>query len=889
LAGGPFPVDTISQLLEDRPIDPNCLFCHSNRVEPVALSTNRYRPFVDHGRTSDEGQMLVGQVEQMKASRRYRASQGRLGCVSCHDPHEVPGPEEKTAYFRERCLAWRTIESDGGIAFAEQAYVIKMRFVPGRRCAGSGTARACFGGGLRVVAVDGRFAERDGMPKFSLDIRRPYVCAVLAAALVVILRLVLDPVLGDRQLLLQVALMVVCAGLPIILLGGALRAARERAAASSAELERLLNREEADRESESRRAEQARQESEDRFRQLADRINDVFWINEPDGPRMVYVSPAYESIWGRSCASLYERPMSYLDAVHPDDRDRVRRAYDRIVGGSTTAEEYRVIRPDGTIRWIWDRGFPIKDQQERVVRLAGLAEDITDRRQSEQALRESEERFRTLADATPIMIWGSGADTLCDYFNKQWLDFTGRTFEQEMGNGWADGVHCDDRERCVDTYQTAFHACQPFLMEYRLRRHDGEYRWVLDAGAPRFGPDGTFSGYIGSCLDITERREAEEKLRNADRRKEEFLAVLSHELRNPLAPIQTAVDLLEQAGTSRDQSGHELATIKRQVRNLERLVDDLLDVSRISRGKIELRKEVLPLAQVIAESAEAVRPLVAEQHQQLHVSIPEGPLLLDADRTRLEQILSNLLINAAKYTAHGGQIWLTAERSDREAVIRVRDTGVGIDPEFQGKVFDLFVQGERRLARYRYGAGIGLSLAKDLVELHGGTITVQSRGPDSGSEFTVRLPALGDDDVATKDSPKLIELVNPRELPRRRILIVDDNVQAADNLGKLLSHVFSQDVRVVYDGPSALDLAPTFRPEVVLLDLEMTFMDGYEVAMRLREQPESSDMLIVAVTGWAQEDYRRRSRETGFDLHMVKPVTAKELKTLLADLEPKLE
>jgi two-component system CheB/CheR fusion protein len=222
-------------------------------------------------------------------------------------------------------------------------------------------------------------------------------------------------------------------------------------------------------------------------------------------------------------------------------------------------------------------------------------------------------------------------------------------------------------------------------------------------------------------------------------------------------------------------------------------------------------------------------------------------------------------------------------------VIRVRDNGVGIEPEFLGKIFDLFVQGERRLAPYRNGAGIGLSLAKDLVELHGGTITAQSRGPDTGSEFIVRLPVIPDEEAARHDKPKSIESENSRELLRRRVLIVDDNVQAADNLGRLLSDVLGQDVQVVYDGASALDLAHSFRPDVVLLDLEMASMDGYEVAMKLRQPQESRAVFIVAVTGWGQEDDRRRSRETGFDLHLVKPVTAKQLKAVLADLEPKPE
>jgi PAS domain S-box-containing protein len=302
-----------------------------------------------------------------------------------------------------------------------------------------------------------------------------------------------------------------------------------------------------------------------------------------------------------------------------------------------------------------------------------------DRLRLQITVREREEPFRTLADATPVLIWGSKTDKLCNYFNKQWLDFTGRTSEQEMGNGWSEGVHPDDLERCLETYVTAFDALAPFTMEYRLRRHDGEYRWVLDNGVPRFAPDGTFSGYIGSCLDITDRRRAEDELRNADRCKEEFLAVLSHELRNPLAPIQTAVDLLEQAGASKAGSEQELAVIKRQVQNLKRLVDDLLDVSRISRGKIELRKEVVELAAVVAQAVEAARPLLNDRHQELHVSIAKEPIILEADSTRLDQILFNLLNNAGKYTPHGGRIWLDVEPLQSEVMIRVRDTGIGID------------------------------------------------------------------------------------------------------------------------------------------------------------------------------------------------------------------
>jgi CheY-like chemotaxis protein len=356
-----------------------------------------------------------------------------------------------------------------------------------------------------------------------------------------------------------------------------------------------------------------------------------------------------------------------------------------------------------------------------------------------------------------------------------------------------------------------------------------------------------------------------------------------------LAPIQTALDLLEQAGACGDGSSHELAMIKRQVRNLGRLVEDLLDVSRISRGNIELRKEVVELAELIAHSVEAVRALVDEQHQKLHVSIPDKSLLVVVDPTRMEQILTNLLINAAKYTGHGGEIWLAVERTGGVVVIRVRDTGIGIDPELLGKIFDLFVQGERRSGPYRNGVGIGLNLVRNLVELHGGTITAHSQGPNMGSEFCVELPVFGGLRPERKPFPKPIQPAVSELLPRRRILIVDDNVQAADSLGRLMSRVFGQEVRVVYNGKSALVMAGLFRPEMILLDLEMAGMDGYEVATRLRADPEHSGIMIVAVTGWGHEEDYRRSRAMGFDLHLVKPVTAKSLRGMLTDLKPMIE
>jgi CheY-like chemotaxis protein/two-component sensor histidine kinase len=318
---------------------------------------------------------------------------------------------------------------------------------------------------------------------------------------------------------------------------------------------------------------------------------------------------------------------------------------------------------------------------------------------------------------------------------------------------------------------------------------------------------------------------------------------------------------------------------ERQVQHMARLLDDLLDVSRISRGRIELRKEVVDVAAVIARSVEAVRPLVEERRHELTVALPAGPLRVEADATRLQQILTNLLNNAAKYTDPGGHVWLTAGRDGAEVVVRVRDSGIGIAPDMLPRVFDLFVQAERRLDRSQGGVGIGLTLVKRLVEMHGGTVTAHSRGSGHGSEFVVRLPARPEPDEPGKGEAGAATA----RLPRHRVLVVDDNPDAADSLALLLE-LAGQEVRAAHDGPSALAEAEAMRPVLVFLDIGMPGMDGFEVARRLRRLPGLAGVRLVAMTGWGQDEDRRRSAEAGFDQHLVKPVEPKALEQLLADL-----
>ena len=371
------------------------------------------------------------------------------------------------------------------------------------------------------------------------------------------------------------------------------------------------------------------------------------------------------------------------------------------------------------------------------------------------------------------------------------------------------------------------------------------------------------------------------QLEEADHRKDEFLAMLAHELRNPLAPLRNALHIVRQRGPDRRAvTRHALDLMDRQVGHLVRLVDDLLDVSRITRGKVELRKEAIDLAEAATRAVESARPLIDARRHRLTYEGPPAPVRVEADPVRLTQVIGNLLTNAAKYTDEGGRITLTVGWEAGEAVVRVRDTGVGIAPEMLPRVFDLFTQVERTLDRAQGGLGIGLTLVRSLVELHGGSVQAFSGGVGAGSEFVVRLPARADaEDRGRETRPGVAAPVTPR-----RILVVDDNLDSAETLAQLLQ-LSGHQARTAHNGPGALAAAGAFRPEVVLLDIGLPGMDGYEVARRLRAGPGGEKMLLVAQTGYGQEEDRCRSRQAGFDAHLVKPVDPGALQALLADFD----
>jgi PAS domain S-box-containing protein len=428
-------------------------------------------------------------------------------------------------------------------------------------------------------------------------------------------------------------------------------------------------------------------------------------------------------------------------------------------------------------------------------------------------------------------------------------------------------------------------------------------RWMVRQGGARLWCNGVTTalrdatgrlrGFAKVLRDRTEPKWLEEalhqraeQLADEGRRKDEFLAVLAHELRNPLAPIRTGLDRIRLKVPPDSPLLPVVDLVERQVGQMTRLLDNLLDVSRITGNRVELRKERVDLHAVIAQAVETARPLLdARQHTLTYTPSPE-PLPLEADPTRLAQALSNILGNAAKYSEDGGRIGLTAGRDQGEAVVKVRDTGIGIAPELLPKVFDLFTQASGSLDRSQGGLGVGLTVARRLVEMHGGSVTAHSAGEGQGSEFVLRLPLVLESRGVDPEGVRGGGKTPPGETARHRILLVDDVVEVAEDLAALVREAFGHEVRTAHDGPTALRVAADFRPELVLLDIGLPGMSGYEVARRLRELPGLGDAVLVVLTGWGQAGDRRKAKEAGFDHHLVKPVGLQELQPLLAGLKP---
>ena len=532
-----------------------------------------------------------------------------------------------------------------------------------------------------------------------------------------------------------------------------------------------------------------------------------------------------------------------------------------------------------------------KTEQLRALNLE-LEHRVSTRTEDLQAttanLQTSEERFRFLAETIPSMLWISDLDGTITYANLRWLEYRGLTELPEHCQ-WPDfELHPDDRERWLAEWKDHIAQGRRFELEARHRRYDGTYRWFLTRTAARRTESGELICWFGVTTDIHDQKVMQQQLRDADRRKDEFLAVLSHELRNPLSPIRNAVQVMRRQGSDDPQVAWCRDVIERQTDHLTRLVDDLLDVSRITRGKVRLQKQPLELGQILASAIETNRTMIDVKHHDASLSVPDAPVWIHGDAMRIGQVFANLINNSAKYMAAEGhisvQLSCDAETSGM-ATVRVVDTGFGIPPTILPVVFEMFTQGERTLDDAQGGLGVGLSLVRSLVDLHGGTVEARSEGVGRGSEFVVRLPIM-DPAAAPPTDARAPEATGARRADTGRVvLVVDDNHDSADSLALLLrSH--GHEVHVAGDGLAAVEKAERVRPDLVLLDLGMPRLNGYDAARAIRSQPWGKAMALVAQTGWGQEEDRNRTAAAGFDLHLTKPIDLAALMGLIASLPP---
>jgi PAS domain S-box-containing protein len=503
-----------------------------------------------------------------------------------------------------------------------------------------------------------------------------------------------------------------------------------------------------------------------------------------------------------------------------------------------------------------------------------------DRRVTErsEALRESEQRFRTMADQTPVMMWVTSPTGVVEFVNKEYCTFFGVMPDEALRSSWRMPLH-DDDGAYLRTLFEALRTHRPFQGDARMRRSDGEWRWMMSHGAPRTSPAGEFLGMIVTSQDVSDQRQAATIQQQIARAKDEFIAVLAHELRSPLAPIRTSVGIIRAHAT------HPLVVrcgdiIDRQTAHMARLLDDLLDTSRLSRNTLTLQRARLRLGDVLQSAVEIASPLIDQQRLELVADGLDEPVWLDADHARLTQVFGNLLNNAAKYSKPGGKVDLVVRPATGWVTISVRDAGIGIAPDMLDRVFEPFMQATMARDHAPGGVGIGLSLAHRLVEMHGGSIQAVSAGPGFGSEFVVRLPVCPDD-VVFHERPAEPAASNA-PLPRR-VLVADDNVDSADMEAALLTAVGCE-VRTVYDGESTLREADRFRPDVILLDIGMPDIDGHEVCARIRSQSWGGNIVLIAVSGWGQESDRRRSARAGFNMHLVKPVDPDALLRIVRDV-----
>jgi PAS domain S-box-containing protein len=592
----------------------------------------------------------------------------------------------------------------------------------------------------------------------------------------------------------------------------------------------------------------------------------------------------------RNLAALYGRDPSLPlrgnssllhQQIHPEDLSRVLMAEEASRRtGRLESTEYRIVRADQSVRWVVSRGTVRMDLSLQPTLMLGLLIDITAQRVAERALRQSEKLYRAIGESIDYGVWVSDASGRPVYTSDSFLRLTGLMQRPATDIGWGEVLHPDDVQATMAAWEDCVRTGDTWYREHRVRGADGLYHPILSQGVQILDEDGKPAGWAGINLDISRMKKTEDALREADRRKDEFLATLAHELRNPLAPIRHAARLLGVKGLDEKQNQSAREIISRQVSRMALLLDDLLELSRITRGRVELRKERVALPALISAALETAQPLIDAKQHRLTVNVSSDCIELMVDPLRMSQALSNLLTNAAKYTDPGGSIVLDVECTPEKVSFSVTDTGIGVHPAVLPTLFEMFSQVDSAIDRSEGGLGIGLALVKGLVGLHGGSVEAASEGPGKGSVFVIHLPG----ELLTSGS--LVRMTSaPAQSargPHGKVLVVDDNRDAADSLAMVLASS-GHTTHTAYGGEQALLLGDREHPDAVILDIGMPDMNGYEVAQRIRQTEWGCRALLLAVTGWGQKEDVQRAVKAGFSSHMTKPADPERVERLVRE------
>ncbi|HEX2972347.1 MAG TPA: ATP-binding protein, partial [Tepidisphaeraceae bacterium] len=530
-------------------------------------------------------------------------------------------------------------------------------------------------------------------------------------------------------------------------------------------------------------------------------------------------------------------------------------------------------------------------EANHLVRVWGTQRDITEQKRIEDALRVSEQKFRIMADSAPVMIWITGATKEFVWCNRRWLEFSGRTLEQELDQRWMDRVHEEDQARVRETYSSSFDARSVFTVEYRLRRYDGEYRWVLDTGVPLYGVQGEFIGYIGSCIDITERMQAEQDRADllhreqraradaeaANRRKDQFLAVLSHEMRTPLTPVLARLTLLKREPNLSPPVQSALEMIRRNVELEARLIDDLLDLTKIATGKVQLVLQMVDAHKELKDALSIYEKEIAQKGLHLKVDLQAKEHHVKADPIRLEQVFWNLISNAVKYTPQEGSITIRSTNEGDLLRVEVSDTGIGIEPEVMPRLFTAFEQGEQTLTRRFGGLGLGLSISKTLIELHGGKLTASSRGKDQGAAFTVEMRFLPQAVVRAPVMPAAVLGVPKRSVS---ILVVEDSEDTVRVLSRFLRSSGHR-VKTATTAKAALEIAKSEDFELIICDIGLPDGTGWDLIRKVRSR---RPVKAIALSGFALDEDVAKSKAAGFARHLAKPIIPEKLEAVIQEV-----